>query len=98
MRRAVVFLASAACVLGGVSQLPAVNLYCGNGGYTGAETDCLGSFAVNGDVSVKDWAAGASLPPTPVGTCGLTISSLTLPPLRPPCSRLEPWSFPSFQC
>ena len=51
-----------------VSQLPALNLYCGNGGLTSADTDVLGSFAVNGNVMTKNWAAGANLPPAPVGT------------------------------
>ncbi len=69
MRASIAFVLSSLAVGAlAVSQLPALNLYCGDGGLTSADTDVLGSFAVNGNVMAKDWAAGSKLPPAPIGT------------------------------
>lgn len=64
-------LVVAACtglVSAAVTEFPPLSLYTGSGGYTASDTDNLGAFACYGDVSVKDYAAGASLPPAPFGT------------------------------
>ena len=70
MRRAVIAMAAlAACASGTVTQFPPLSLYNGNGGYSASNTDNLGSTAINGDITVKNYAIGAGLAPAPFGAC-----------------------------